>query len=275
MSRRLSNIIMRIAFEPPFRRLAKEVLKVLRVRLTLRALWDISERPQYLLGLMKAADQAKTQGITSLSAIEFGVAAGYGLLILQREARAVTLETGIDIKVFGFDTGSGLPSLIGDYRDHPDVWRSGDYPMNVKELRAKLDERSVLVLGDIKETVPRFFSKYAPPPVGFIAVDLDLYSSTIEALNIFVAQGKNMLWHVPMYFDDVDMFYTHRRGGELLAIREFNESSKGIFIDPWRGIKNIRPFPEAPYLERFFVAHDLNAISRLKLDRGENELPMA
>jgi hypothetical protein len=209
-----------------------------------------------------------------MGAIEFGVAAGNGLLAMQREAEEITRETGVRVKVFGFDSGTGLPALVGDHRDHPDIWRVGDYPMNEAELRRKLHPCSTLILGDVEKTVSDFFLKYRPPPIGFVSVDLDLYSSTRAALRIFESKERSMLLHVPMYFDDVDMFYTHTCGGELLAIREFNEASKGVFIDRWRGIKSFRPFPEAPYLDRFFVAHDLNQISHIQLTRKTNELPI-
>lgn len=40
-----------------------------------------------------------------------------------------------------------------------------------------------------------------------------------------------MLWYVPIHFDDMDMFSTHRGGSEFLAICEFNDISKYILID--------------------------------------------
>ncbi len=103
-----------------------------------RALWDISGRPNYLNGLVLAADQARQQGLREFAAIEFGVAGGNGLLTLQQEALAVEQEFGVSIKVIGFDNGpAGLPAFNGDYRDHPDSWQPGDYPMDEAKLRAR------------------------------------------------------------------------------------------------------------------------------------------
>src|ERR1035438_8618152 len=116
----------RFAAEPPFRQVAKKALKLMRAGPTTRSRWDISARPQYLLGLVTASEQAKRQGVSEISAIEFGVAGGYGLLAMQTEAEAVSKETGVSIQVIGFDLGTGLPSLLPDYRDHPDVWAAGD-----------------------------------------------------------------------------------------------------------------------------------------------------
>ena len=146
---RLQKLGMLVAKEPPFRRITKAALQLLNVRPSLRAQWDISKRPQYLLGLITVAHQAKLQGAPAFSAIEFGVAGGYDFLSMQQDAEAISNETGIEIRLFGFDTGRGLPELIGDHRDHPDIWRPGDYPMEQERLQAKLGARSTLVLGNV------------------------------------------------------------------------------------------------------------------------------
>ena len=67
-----------------------------------KALWDIGERPQYLLGVLSGADQARREGVDHISVIEFGVAGGNGLIALQRWARAVEEETGVRVDVYGF-----------------------------------------------------------------------------------------------------------------------------------------------------------------------------
>ena len=94
------------------------------------------------------------------------------------------------IRVYGFDNGpAGLPAFIGDHRDHPDKWQPGDFPMDEALLRSRLGRRTTLVLGNVAETVPRFFDDPDVPPVGFIAFDLDLYSSTTHALRILSLPG--------------------------------------------------------------------------------------
>ena len=70
-----------------------------------------------------------------------------------------------------------------------------------------------------------------------------------------------------MYCDDVDLMFTHRFAGELLALDEFNSSNCGVKVDSWRGITKQRPFPEAAWLNRMFIAHDLDAISKVHTDR--------
>jgi hypothetical protein len=107
-----------------------------------------------------------------------------------------------------------------------------------------------------------------------VSIDLDLYSSTQAALQIFRVPDKRMLWHVPLYFDDIEFLFNHKYAGELLAIEEFNEESRQVKIDIWYGVRKGRPFPERPYLEKLYVAHDLEAISDVVLKRETAVLPL-
>ena len=177
------SMLRRLAAEPPFRLFVKHALALLPCSVETRARWDLSARPHYLVGTLFAAQRARVQGIREISVIEFGVAAGNGLLALQAEAEAVERATGVAIRVYGFDAGpGGLPTFCGDYRDHPDMWMPGDYPMDVDALRPKLAPRTTLILGDIRENIERFREEYDPSPIGFLSIDVDLYSSTAAAL---------------------------------------------------------------------------------------------
>jgi|KBSSwiStaDraftv2_1062776.scaffolds.fasta_scaffold297850_2 hypothetical protein len=224
--------------------------------------WDLSDRPAYLLGVGTAALHAREQGIDAISVIEFGVAAGHGLLILEREAAQIEAETGVRIHVYGFDAGGGLPDTSGDHRDHPDYWVPGDFPMDVAALRAKLT-RAELVIGDVRATLNRF---RPAAPVGFAAVDVDLWSSTVPCLEWLARVPR--LTRLPLYFDDIMPYIAHSQAGELLAIHEFNrQHSRTLLIEPWRGVTHDRPFPEHPYLQQMYVLHDLRAISASAVDR--------
>ena len=258
----------RLAMEPPFRLFVRAVVKRAPVSASTRSLWDISDRPAYLLGVLYAARQATRQRVGEISVIEFGVAGGNGLLALEREAEAVEKEFAVAIKVYGFDNGAaGLPPFIGDHRDHPDKWKPGDFPMDEALLRSKLGPRTTLVVGNVAETVPRFFHDQGVPPVGFVAFDLDLYSSTTDALRLLSEPGRRALDHVALYFDDTDHSISHHFAGELLAIDEFNQNNSDIKIDRWRGLRSDRPFPEASYLQKMYMAHDLRSISSRVLER--------
>jgi hypothetical protein len=155
----------KILKEPPLRLVMKALYGVLPVAASTRALWDISPRPNYLSGVLLAAQQARDEAIQEISVIEFGVAGGNGLVVLQDEAEAVERETGVSIKVYGFDNGpGGLPEFIGDHRDHPDAWRPGDYPMDEAKLRARLAPRTTLIIGNVRDTVPAFVRDRSAPP---------------------------------------------------------------------------------------------------------------
>jgi len=204
--------------------------------------------------------------------IEFGVARGTGLLVLQSEAEAVERATGVSIRVYGFDAGpGGLPSFCGDYRDHPDMWIPGDFPMDVASLQPRLASRTTLILGNVRETVKEFRKDYDPSPIGFMAMDLDLYSSTIMALSVL--DLCPILRHVAIYFDDIGYAECHQWAGELLAIAEFNAKHANLKIDRLRGLRNGRPYPEMPWIDNMFLCHDLESISKCTLNRQPGILP--
>jgi hypothetical protein len=263
---KLAAFVGRLAEEPPFRLFTKACINRLPVSVRVKARWDVSSRPQYLAGILAAADEALHEGVKKISAYEFGVAGGNGLLAMGDIAAAVEAETGVKITVYGFDTGTGLPNLIGDYRDYPDHWQHGDYPMNEEALRKQLRPNTHLILGDVRGTVPQYLP-HIREPIGFVAVDVDIYSSTCDVLRMFLFPDRKMLRRVYMYFDDVDLPFTHRFAGEMLAMDEFNRSNDGVKIDQWRSLKKLRPFPEASWLNRMYIAHDVEAISRVHSDR--------
>ena len=260
--------LRRLGREPPIRLFVRGLLRLVPVPVATRARWDLSERPHYLLGILSAARRALRDGIKAISVIEFGVAGGRGLIVLEREAAQVEKELGVAIKVYGFDNGAeGLPKFIGDHRDHPDKWRPGDFPMDVPLLRSRLSARTTLILGNVENTVAEFCNDTQVPPIGFIAFDLDLYSSTTQALRLLSTPERRMLDHVSLYFDDTEHSISHRFAGELLAIDEFNAKNAHVKIDRWRGVQNDRPFPDANFLQRMYMAHDLEAITRRVLQR--------
>lgn len=251
--------------EPPIRQVVKLAARKLPVSERVRDRWNAADRPQYLAGVFYAAQEAARRRIERITVVEFGVAEGYGLIRLEDHARRVSKETGVAIDVVGFDSGIGLPKGTGDYRDHSDVWTAGDYRMDVDALRACLDPRTKLVLGDVADTVR---TVELDAPIGFVSIDLDFYSSTIAALQILRRVDIPRLLRVALYFDDLADHYNHADAGELLAIREFNDASRSVRIDRWRGIRNGRAFPEAEWLDSMYMAHDVEAIDRVRLDRA-------
>ncbi|MCA9246768.1 MAG: hypothetical protein KDA42_06620 [Planctomycetales bacterium] len=223
------------------------------------------------MGVLKAADNAQQQGAGEMCAIEFGVAGGSGLIALEQCAEMVTRELGIKIQVCGFDAGSGLPELCGDYRDHPDQWMPLDYAMDEAALRRRLRPTTNLILGNVADTVPQFVAEQQSAPVGFVSFDMDLYSSTAAALQIFSRTDRNMLRRTILYFDDVDFDCSHKFAGELLAIQEFNERNEQVKIDRWRSCRKQCVFKDNPWIDKMYVAHDLEAISNVQLGRQPDQ----
>jgi hypothetical protein len=136
--------------------------------------------------------------------------------------------------------------------------------MDEVKIQPRLAPQTKLILGNVKDTVPTFVNEGLAPPIGFVAIDLDLYSSTRYALNILSLPRARMLHRTFIYFDDVELMFCHRFAGELLAIDEFNQFNKRVKIDRLRGFEGNRPFPEKQYLKMMYVAHDLEAISNAR-----------
>ncbi len=185
------------------------------------------ERQHYGYCVYHAAMLAKKLGNPKISVLEFGVAGGNGLVNLEYHAQKVTKCSHIDIDVYGFDTGEGLPDFL-DYRDLPYYFQKGFYDMDVQKLKKRL-KTAKLILGDIKNTIDVFLKEYNPAPIGAIMFDLDYYSSTKAALDMFEADEKYFLPRVFCYFDDVSGNETALYNdftGERLAISEFNQTHK-------------------------------------------------
>jgi hypothetical protein len=221
--------------------------------LPLRAQYGISRRPAYLYGVYRAAELAHQLKLPGISACEFGVAGGNGLVALERIAADVERLTHVPIDVYGFDLGSGMPAPC-DYRDLPHVWGSGFYRMDESSLRARLS-RASLIVGDVAKTVPMFRPRY---PLGFVAFDLDYYSSTKAALPIFDGPPQSKLPRVFCYFDDTiwpERACHSEYTGELCAIREFNAEHAKMKLCQPHLLTATLPRP-AVWHHQIYVMHD-------------------
>ncbi len=187
------------------------------------------ERPHYAYCVYHAAWLAKQLGLPRMSVLEFGVAGGNGLVNLEYHAENIEKIHGVGIDIYGFDTGEGLPEPL-DYRDLPYHWQTGFFKMDLPKLQARL-KRSKLILGDVRETVPRFIATHNPAPIGVMMHDLDFYSSTADALKLLDGPPEAFLPRMYCYFDDcigteVELFNDDI--GQRLAINEFNRAHEAI-----------------------------------------------
>ena len=177
----------------------------------------------YALSLIHSVDQALMCGIGKITIIELGVGGGTGLLTLSKSAECLSSMFGIEFEIYGFDTGNGMPPSV-DYRDHPELWKEGDFKMP-RDLPIKLPPNVKLMLGNIKETIPNFVKDYSGSPIGFVAIDVDYYSSTVNSMPLFEMPEINYLPAMPVYVDDVNTILSYSPWtGEALALSEFNQT---------------------------------------------------
>lgn len=214
-------------------------------------------RPNYTWAVLQAAYLAKSLKLKRISAVEFGVAGGNGLISLEKTAEEIERILNVKIDVYGFDTGYGLPKPT-DYRDLPHLYEESTYPMDQTLLQHRL-KKANLTLGLIQDTLPSFIAS-EPPPVGFIAVDVDLYSSTVHSLKLLEASSKLLLPRIHCYFDDIIGFSFAEFNGERLAIKEFNETHELRKISPIFGLRYFVPeaMIDNPWVEGMYVVHILD-----------------
>ena len=140
----------------------------------------------------------------------------------------------------------------------PHIWGQGFYKMDEALLRSKL-QKAQLVLGNVAETVPQWL-KTNPAPIGFIAFDLDYYSSTKKAFAVFDAPSASYLPRVPCFFDDLgctSIGMMNRFVGEYLAIDEFNAEHTDRKIARIEQLRINRPHWEN-WQGRMYAFHDFS-----------------
>lgn len=209
----------------------------------------------YAFCLWQAATEARRNGLNSFSAIEFGVASGNGLVALQWHAHAISQIFGLDIEVYGFDTGTGLPES-SDPSDMPHYFGTASYRMKAKEALTDRLWKARLVLGDIADTSKSFFDNSPPATIGAMMVDVDMYSSTVPILNMLIGDASRFLPRVQMYFDDIH--HATADLGEALAIQRFNASQEAVKIVPEATYSNVVDTVDYAYnsfLHRVKTAH--------------------
>jgi len=252
----MNRFIRLFLSEPPMRLVARTILRNslgLRHAFEWAALFDSLPYPSYAAGLQIASRYAVLSGAKAFTAIEFGVAGGNGLLALSRYAKEVSRQTGLNIHVVGFDSGSGLPPT-DDIRDAPWWWTQGDYPCDKDRLREQLPKESELIVGNIKDTFPQWLRQSEAPPVGFVSVDVDQYTGASAICNALgKADVSRILPFISCYFDDIFHFAVPRWAGEFQAIQEFNESQSTRQFDRDDWFSQNRPYGDRLWLKRMYT----------------------
>lgn len=181
---------------------------------SIRQSWWQHTHPNYGILLIHALWQARLCGYDRVTAMEFGVASGRGMTALRSWVNQLAPQFGVVVDVVGFDTGHGLPTAQ-DYRDHPEIWQAGDYSSQCGDPG--------MIFGDVAHTVPAWIQNNLNTIIGFVSLDLDLYSSTQSALDIFRMPASCYLPTVLVHLDDAHTHITQNAwAGAELAITEFN-----------------------------------------------------
>jgi hypothetical protein len=230
--------------------------------------FDLVLRHHHAYGILSVADQAAALGLSQVTLLEFGVAAGAGILNMADVSRQVTKVTGIAFQIYGFDTGKGMPPPTSA-RDHPELYQAGDFVMSIDRLQPALPENVHLIIGDIAATVPEFLKQLGPSaPVGFVSLDVDYYSSSVDALTVFAGAPELYLPRTCMYVDDLEDPSHNSFCGEQLAIHEFNAGHELRKIEHHTFLRSSRVFQRAPWIDHMYTLHVLDHPTRTTLDQG-------
>jgi hypothetical protein len=237
--------------------------------------FGLVERPHYAYGIRRATELAGRLGHRGVTVMEFGVAGGTGLLALAEHARYYAAATGITVRVVGFDGGEGMPPAK-DARDLPYLFGPGFYTMDEERLRARLGAGE-LVVGDLAETLPGYLTSHADllreHPVGFVSLDLDYYSSTRTALDLFRGPHEHLLPRVTCYLDDLPGTTQHI--GEAAAVNDFNAEHPDRTIGRVLGLRAFTPL-DPPWADQIYVHHRLDHphYAHLEVGATADQLPL-
>lgn len=204
---------------------------------------DLIPRFPYAFGVWLATQEAQRMGIKKLKVFEFGVARGDGLVNLCQVCEIITSSTGMQFEIYGFDSDIGMPKLEG-YKDHPEIWHQGQFKSDHDSIRERLTPNANLISGNIKDTIGAFCREKLSEesPIGFVSIDVDLYSSTLPIFDLFKHNPSFYLPTTVLYFDDInDLLTCNKWCGEMLAILEFNETQPLRKMEEMRVRQNHSP----------------------------------
>ena len=132
-------------------------------------------------------------------------------------------------------------------------------------LLRNLGGRAEIIWGDIAGTIGPFINSLDPSaPLGFISIDVDIYSATKAALRGLTSQPEKYNPAISMYFDDVSFFFANDWAGELAAISEFNSEHELRKIGRDRSLPGRRPAKAESWYTHMYVCHILDHEARQK-----------
>jgi hypothetical protein len=141
---------------------------------------------------------------------QFGVYSGISIKNLLKKYT----EFNIPTNVWGFDSFCGLPKELNE-KLHYDVWGEGEFSscdyLNVKtpEEAANLIKQSIqqeypnqieMIVGFYEDSLKTAYNQNMKP-ASWLDIDVDLYSSTIEAME-FMIKNNLIIPGTLVYYDD-------------------------------------------------------------------------
>lgn len=141
------------------------------------------------------------------------------------------------LDAYAFDSFEGLPETK---KEEDGIFRAGSYCTGVSEFRKIVKKRTKVDLPEkniIKGlyeqslTITKMLGKALPRQVGFVHIDVDLYSSTVAVLEFIkdhLANGTVVL------FDDWYCFPPGKEMGEKKALKEFLKKYPQIQFSEWK-----------------------------------------
>jgi len=139
------------------------------------------------------------------------------------------------LKNYAFDSFEGLPetskNVDGIFKSGTFYTKKEDFVKIVKNRTGILLQDDQLVQGYYEKSLTDKLKERLPKSVGFVHIDVDLYSSTVtvlEFIKTFLVSGTVIL------FDDWYCFSAGEELGERKALNEFLKKYPEIELEEWK-----------------------------------------
>lgn len=162
---------------------------------------------------------------------EFGCSSGrtFSAAILAAKYFRVPLDT------YAFDSFEGLPDTN---KIEDGIFKAGSFSTSLSKFKEIVKKRTNVDLQKIN-TIEGFYEKslteelktQLPAKVGFVHIDVDLYSSTVSVLEFL---KDHLTVGTVVLFDDWYCFPPGNDMGEKRALREFLEKYPQFQFDEWK-----------------------------------------
>lgn len=154
---------------------------------------------------------------------------------------------GLELDCYAFDSFEGLPQTDkaedGYFQSGTFCTGLDKFKMIVMEKTGRALSDDHLVKGFYEQTLNSELRSRLPRQVGFVHIDVDLYSSTVTVLEFI---KEHLVTGTVLLFDDWYCFPPGRDMGEKKALGEFCLKYPHIKFEPW---KNYSTFGKSFFVE--------------------------